>query len=665
MELRSIKSKFIIVIVLVYLAVGLVTLFAFYTGSNRIIDAFAQRFATKEALLEKNKIISIIDREVALARKMADDPVLKRWAVAETDPRQRREALEQLESYRSSFRSHSCNITLNASRTYYTFTGGRMSGSYATTVLNADNPADKWYFATMRDVDDFALNLDYDRLINKSKVWINAIMKGTGGEKIGIASSGIDITDFLNEIVYSKEKGLSTILIDDSGIIQAHEDRKIVEHNANERDKDKKVTIYSLMDERQKQEQLRTAIAALASQKSEVVAFPTRFGGKKYLAAISFMPGVGWYNVVLVDVSRVISMGEFLPIIAIMFVSLLLVIVTIAVLMNRMVLAPLTSLSAATRQVAGGRYDITLPVTRKDEIGELTATFNAMTETVFDYTNNLEVKVRERTDELSAANRLLEESRNRIMESISYARIIQASILPEPDLMSRCLGEHCVLYRPKDIVGGDFYYLREFSNHSLLACIDCTGHGVPGAFMTMTVNSVMNHVVNVICSDDPARILKDLNRVMQQTLRLRDVDAGFDIALCMLDRGAGRLLFAGAGLSLYIVSAEGVSEIKGDHQRVGYKGSKLDFVYTNHEVALSPGDTCYLTTDGLLDEPGGDMRYGFGSQRFKTMLAGQVRLAMPLQAEAFERTLSEYRGTNPQRDDVTLVGFRPERPQND
>ncbi|QEM69301.1 SpoIIE family protein phosphatase [Geobacter sp. FeAm09] len=665
MELRSIKAKFITIIVLVYLAVGVVTLFAFYSGSNRIIAVFAQRFATKEALLEKNKIISIIDREVALARKMSDDPVLKNWAVAEADPRQRREALEQLESYRRSFRDRSCNITLAASRTYYSISEGDKRGAPKTTVLHAGNPADAWYFATMREVDGYALNLDYDRLIDKSKVWINAIMKGADGKKIGIASSGLDITDFLNEIVYSKEKGLSTILIDRSGIVQAHENRKIVEHNANERDKDKKVTIYSLMDERGKREELRAAIATLASQKSEVVAFPARFGGKNYLAAISFMPGVDWFNVVLVDVSRVISMGEFLPIVVIMFASLLLVIVTIALLMNRMVLAPLTNLSAATRQVAGGRYDITLPVTRRDEIGELTATFNAMTGTVADYTNNLEAKVRERTDELSTANRMLEESRNRIMESISYARTLQTSILPEAELMARCLGEHCVLYRPKEIVGGDFYYLREFPGHSLLACIDCTGHGVPGAFMTMTVNSVMNHVVDVICSDDPARILRELNRVMQQTLRLRDVDAGFDIALCLLDRRAGRLLFAGAGLSLYIASAQGVREIKGDHQRVGYKGSRQDFAYTNHEVALAPGDACYLTTDGLLDEPGGDLRYGFGSQRFKAMLAGQARLAMPAQAEAFERTLSEYRGANRQRDDVTLVGFRPERPTND
>ncbi|MDR3580800.1 MAG: SpoIIE family protein phosphatase [Oryzomonas sp.] len=659
MEFLSIRSKFIAVIVLVYLVIGSVTLFAFYTGSNRIIDVFAQRFATKEALLEKNKIISIIDREVALARKMADDPVLKRWAAAENSPPVKQEALEQLESYRRHFRDRSCNITVNASHTYYSLSGDGAPGRPATTVLHADNMSDEWYFVAMRDIDDFALNLDYNRLIKKSKVWINAIVKGAGGEKLGICGSGIDITDFLNEIVYSKEQGLSTILIDRSGIIQAHEDRRIVEHNANERDNVKKVTIYNLMDERQKQEQLRTAIVTLAARKSEVVAFPARFGGKKYLAAVSFMPGVGWFNVVLVDVSRVISMREFFPIVVIMFVSLLLVIITIAILMNRMVLAPLTSLSAATRQVAGGRYDITLPVTRRDEIGDLTATFNTMTETVLDYTNNLEAKVRERTNELSAANRMVEESRNRIMESISYARMIQASILPEPDLMSRCLGEYAVLYRPKEIVGGDFYYLREFPGHSLLACIDCTGHGVPGAFMTMTVNSVMNHVIDMVCSDDPARILSELNRVMQQTLRLRDVDAGLDIALCMLDRRAARLLFAGAGLSLYIASAEGVREIKGDHQRVGYRGSRLDYGYHNHEVALSPGDTCYLTTDGLLDEPGGDMRYSFGSERFKMMLAGHRHLVMPAQTEAFERILSDYRGSHPQRDDVTLVGFRP------
>lgn len=270
----------------------------------------------------------------------------------------------------------------------------------------------------------------------------------------------------------------------------------------------------------------------------------------------------------------------------------------------------------------------------------------------------LEGRVLERTAELSAANRMLEESRNRIMQSIHYARIIQTSILPDQELLSRCLGEHFVLYRPKDIVGGDFYYMREFPGHFLLAAIDCTGHGVPGAFMTMTVNSVLNHVVDVICNDNPARILSELNRVMRQTLKFREVDAGLDIALCMVDRTSGHMVFAGAGLSLFVVSGGAMREIKGDHQRVGYKVSRSDFSFTNHDIRTLPGDTCYFTTDGLLDEPGGEKKFGFGTERFIAMLVANNSLGMDEQAGFFGRTLAEYRGEHSQRDDVTVIGFR-------
>lgn len=658
MKLYSLKAKFIVVIVLISLLVGLLTLFAFNAGARRMIADLALRFGTKQALLEKNKILSLIDREVVLALKMADDLSIRRWTGAENDAGYRREALDELESYRRLFRDKSFFVAMAASNHYYVYNKAKGHEKVEMVTLDAAKPDDKWFFEGLRAIDGCALNLDYNPTLQEAKVWFNAIMKGNHGERIGICGGGINISDFLAETVHAKKKGLSTILIDRAGVIQAHEDHSIVEHNANTRDPEKKITIYSQLDDPAKHDQLRQTIDSLVSGRSDVSAFPASFGGKDYLLAVSYMDGIGWLNVVLVDVSRVISMQEFLPIVAIMSLALLLAVILIGLLMNRMVLAPLARLSDASREVAAGRYDIDLPVTGKDELASLTGSFNAMTATILDHTNNLEAKVRERTDELSAANRLLEDSQQRIMDSISYARMIQDSILPSREILERCLGEHFVLYRPKESVGGDFYYLREFPGRFLLAVIDCTGHGIPGAFMTMTVNSVLNHVVDAVCSDNPARILSELNRVMRSTLVLQELDAGFDIAICVVERGAGRLLYAGAGLNLYLATADGVRELRGNHQRVGYKGSRLDYTYNNHAVDLSGTECCYLTTDGLLDEPGGDKGYGFGSGRFRAMLAEHSRLSMQHQTAAFTKTLDDYRGDRSQRDDITLLGFR-------
>ncbi len=657
MPLHSLKSKIIAVIVLISLVVGLLSTFAFNSSTGRIINDLALRFGTKEALLQKNKILSVIDREVVLAQKMADDITIRRWAANEDNREFRQPALEELESYRRLFRDKSFFIALAGSNHYYVYNKGKGHEKVEMVTLDAAKPDDRWFFEGLHTIDGYALNLDYNPTLQEAKVWFNAVMKGARGETIGICGGGITVSDFLNEIVYTKKKGLSTILIDRAGVIQAHEDRSIVEHNANTRDAAKKITIFALIDDPARQEQLREAIKTLVSGKSEVETFPVSSGGKSYLLALSYLQGMGWFNVVLVDVSRVISMREFLPIVAIMSLALLLAIIMIGLLINRMVLAPLAMLSHASRLVAAGQYDIALPVAGNDELGDLTDSFNGMTAMISDHTNNLEAKVRERTDALSAANRQLEDSQQRITDSISYARMIQSSILPDREALERSLGEHFVLYRPKEPVGGDFYYLREFSGHFLVAVIDCTGHGIPGAFMTMTVNSVLNHVVDVLCNDDPSRILSELNRVMRSTLHLRDVDAGLDISVCLVDRNAQRLVYAGAGLNLY-VAEKGVKEVRCNHQRVGYKGSRLDYHYANHELYLAAGACCYLTTDGLLDEPGGDKGFGFGTERFKAMLADHAHLAMHSQQHEIERVLGDYRGGNRQRDDMTLIGFR-------
>lgn len=656
MQFHSLTSKFIALTILVSLMVVLVTLVAFRAGAGRIINDMAERFCTKEALLERNKVASIIDREVVLARKMADDVTLRKWAADENNAELGKQAFRELESYRSLFRDRSFFVALADSRHYY-FSNAR-SGRVEVSLLDPAKADDGWFFEGLRAIRGYALNLDHNPTQGETKVWFNAVMTDAGGRRIGICGGGIGLGSFLNEIVFSGEKGLKTILIDRAGVIKAHEDRSLVEHNATTRDAAGRITIFSLMDDAPRRRLLRQTLESLESGSSEVRAFPARFGGKEYLLAVSHLPAMGWFNVVLVDVSRVLSVTQFLPMVAATFVLLLLAMAAMGILVTRLVLTPLARLSQASREIARGRYDVALPVKGRDELADLTGTFNAMAATIRDHTATLETRVRERTEELSRANLLLEDSQHKIMESIGYARMIQASILPDRELMERCLGEYLLIYRPKELVGGDFYHLREVSGLLLLAVVDCTGHGVPGAFMTMTAHAVLNHVVDTVCRDDPARILSELNRAMRGTLAHGDVDAGLDISLCVLERNERRLLFSGAGLSLTILSGGEVRELRGDRQRVGYRGSRSDYEYTTHCIELATGDRCYLTSDGLLDEPGGEKGYGFGAPRFREALARTAHLAMGDQGEALERLLDEYRGGRGQRDDVTLFGFR-------
>jgi len=662
----SLKAKFNLAVALVYLLAAAGSLVAFAFVTHGILGEFAQRIAVKQALLERNKVMTIIDREEVLARTLAGDPLVRRWAADESDPALRQAALEQLENYRRQFRDKSVFLALKSSARYY-IAERDQKGEVQSRILRRDHPADAWFYETLAKVDAFALNLDHNPSFNVTKVWFNVVVRGPGGEKLGVGGGGIDLGDFLREAVGTRDEAVSVAIVDGAGVLQAWKDPELVKRNAMERDESRKTTLFSMLQGPADRQRMREALAALAHNPEAVESFPVRLGGGETLAALTALPGIGWYTVALVDVSGVVSSRVFLPVLALLVLSLLAVIVTVGWLLGRIVIRPLATLTGASREVAQGRYDVTLPVTRNDEIGQLTRSFNAMTAKVLDYTQNLESMVQGRTAELSEANDHLRESRQRILESLRYARTIQQSILPRPAQLDRAFARHMSVYLPRDIVGGDLIYLRQFDGHAVVGLLDCTGHGVPGAFMTMTVHSVLNHVLDTLDSRDPAQILTRTDRVLREALALNEtgegsLDCGLDMALCVVHRdpaspGSGRVLFAGAGLSLHRLHDGELTEIKGDRQRLGYRGEFKDHAYATHEFPDCAGDVFYAVTDGFLDEGGGDKGYCFGQARFREMILAHAGTPLPGQAEAFEHVLALWRGQRKQRDDIAMLGF--------
>lgn len=657
--MRTLKSKFILIICSVYVIIGSLTLIAFYLGTDKIIRDFGTKFAVRQALLEKNKVLAVIDREVALAQKLADDPVLREWCARETDAALKKTAFEQLDSYRKFFRDKSYFIAMKESQRYYVYDTNKRKVDILR--LDEQNPKDRWFFTALAKADPFILNLDYSPIVNATKVWINVIMKDEKGQKIGVGGSGIDISEFIAEIIRSQDKGLSGILIDRAGIIQAHENKEYVRKNANAVDDAGKLTLYSLMDKEPDRTSLARAIELLTAGKSEVETFLISLNQTRYLVALAYMPGIQWYNLALVDVSQVSRIINFVPIMAIIVLSLFLMLLIMALTLNKVVLRPLSILTRASRQVAAGQYGISLPVTRRDEIGQLTASFNHMTATVLDYTQNLENKVVERTADLSKAHQELQQAQKQVIDSINYARLIQSSILPGASIFDDYLKEYFILYQPRDIVGGDFYYFRSLGDRFIVAVIDCTGHGVPGALITMTVNAVLNYIPDSVWADSPGRALQELHHLIRHTLNhdasTHLIDSGLDIGLCLGLPQEKQVLFAGAGISLYVAYGPEVQEIKGDRKRLGYKGSRPGLSFTNHLIPLEEGMGLYLTTDGILDQGGGPKGFSLGRERFMELIKTLHDLPMPEQRRAYGLKFDEYRGGIPQRDDILLFGF--------
>jgi serine phosphatase RsbU (regulator of sigma subunit) len=221
------------------------------------------------------------------------------------------------------------------------------------------------------------------------------------------------------------------------------------------------------------------------------------------------------------------------------------------------------------------------------------------------------------------------------------------------------------------VVGGDFYWIGRFGNRCLIAIMDCTGHGVPGAFMTAIVASVLDRILHEHCHDDPAMILQLLNKLVKSSLRQENHDAatdllatddGLDAAICLVDSDRDILTYAGANISLIHTTGAGLHEIKGDRQSLGYRTSQADFTFTNHVMPLEPGQSFYLATDGVTDQVGGPTRRLFGRRRLLQALEGGRELAMHQQMERVFMILADYRGQEPRRDDLTFIGFTPLAP---
>jgi len=339
----------------------------------------------------------------------------------------------------------------------------------------------------------------------------------------------------------------------------------------------------------------------------------------------------------------------------VLVISLALGIVIILIMINGL-LKPINQLRQAVNRYSQKDFNARSPVVSNDEVGELSDSFNDMADTIQAYSHNLEEKVAKRTQELQEKN-------DSMLESIDYARRIQQSILPD---INKYLGisddDHLVIWKPRDIISGDFYWCKRLDNSYFIALADCTGHGVPGALMTMTVNAILDRVIDEVEQENPARILQEVNRILKETLRQDDPGAqtndGVDIGLCLIKPGENRLIFAGGRICLLYHQTDAIYEIKGDKQSLGYKNSKLDFAYQNHEIDLNPANIYYMYSDGLVDQNGSDNELGFGKKRLQQAIIKNHSLSLSAQKDIFINILNTYMGEKDQRDDITLIGFR-------
>ncbi len=257
------------------------------------------------------------------------------------------------------------------------------------------------------------------------------------------------------------------------------------------------------------------------------------------------------------------------------------------------------------------------------------------------------------------------EARNKdITDSIRYARRIQEAILPRMEEIRKGVPEVFVMYKPKAIVSGDFYWYTRKGGKELLAVVDCTGHGVPGAFMSMIGNSLLNEIVNERGILMPGEILKHLDegvrRALQQDRREAETRDGMDISLSMLDRAGGKLYYAGAMRPLYYVRNGELKELKGDKMSIGGLYTEgMEVQFHTYCVEVKKGDMFYMFSDGYVDQFGGGRGRKYLAKRFQEMLRLVSGKDIEEQEKEIQRSFMEWKGAEEQIDDVLVIGFRP------
>ncbi len=249
-----------------------------------------------------------------------------------------------------------------------------------------------------------------------------------------------------------------------------------------------------------------------------------------------------------------------------------------------------------------------------------------------------------------------------LTDSLNYARRIQAALLPSPAQIARLFPDHFIFYRPKHIVSGDFYWFSERDGKYFIAAADCTGHGVPGALMSMIGLELIHKIINDLEIDDTDRVLLTMNKELEQAFSWEEdgraaIKDGIEMGICVIDRKSRVLEFSGAFLPVYIVRGDKLIEIKGDKKNVIQSFASVSFNRTS--FTLQPGDLLYLFSDGYADQFGGPENKKFMYRRLRHLLLTISKYPLADQKHILDETITAWMEGHDQLDDMMIIGVRP------
>jgi len=470
--------------------------------------------------------------------------------------------------------------------------------------LSKEDPADSWFYYTLQLQKPFEININYDRELKDTFVWIDALV-GDQQEPIAVTGVGMNLSKVVKELIAAdsiNRLNNEIFLVDDKEDIYLSKNQDNMQKN-----------LSLFLPEQLKNDILSSDVGADSFESAEYT------DGKNELYDIVYKKIKGTKWSIIVQIPRAESLKFLNTIIYNTLVACAFVIIVVIAMFYIL-----------SKRIAD-------PYKRALLINQ-----------------QLEIKIDERTKELNEKNAKLQ-------DSIDYARVIQKTMLPSPEEIEKAFDEYFVIWEPRDTVGGDFYWIKKFNDGVLVVLGDCTGHGVPGSLMTMAANAILNQISDDERHNDPAWILNEMDRLLKLSLRREQgigiIHDGLDAGVLFISNNS-RIVFSGAQIPLWIGNGKEIKEIRGSRDSIGSDRGKKEKRFTNAEVGYFKGITLYMATDGLKDQPGGPDKYPFGKRRIMELLSSVSGKRLSEQKEGISSAYEAYKKDELRRDDVAVIGIK-------
>jgi len=576
----TLPGKIIVFSFIIFLVIFSIGSLAFITIIGKyFLDNTGQELL-KTVELQRNKLEASVDSEIAIVLKMADSPLIKRYFLDPANPDLEKMAFEEFGAYRRAFSAKSVFWVNDIDKIFY-------SDDFVPYIVDSLHDDNYWYPMTLYETEVYNFNINFNPDLGVTNLWINAPVYDNDKNPIGIVGTGINLSDFIDDLYHGYTETASIYFFNTAWEITGAEDINLVSDKVNICDE-----LSLLWDE------IEDGINQLDPGGINYISTHAERG----VAVVGGIPLLSWYVCAIQRVSVIDSLNTGMTyfFIAMMIVMMVVIISIYAV-----------------------------HVTRLDK-GRAEA------------------------------------AREAVISSIEYASKIQKNLLPGENVFKDAFSDYSVIWKPRDIVGGDIYWIKNFDDGTLLCVCDCTGHGTPGALLTMLVVSTFEAAVTSENYKDTSRVIWELERRLVAVLNVKldddktsslDIKDGCDLAVLFIAKD-GSVTTSSGCTHVFVCDGKEVTRFKGQRIYVGEGKIKSREDIKTAYIPANPDNKFYIASDGLFDQPGSDMPYPFGYDTFTRIILENHKESQSVISGKVWEAFETFRGAYPRVDDFELVSFK-------